>query len=327
MNNRRLSFLLMICLIFVLTAVPSLLPAQDKSFGEKNYRIYSVKQAKIINIQAIIDDFKDYDVILFGEEHNDAVAHYLEALLVEKLYDKYGNSLALSLEMFDRDVQVVLDEYLSDCITERYFTKDARVWNNYEDYRPMIEFAKEKKINIIAANAPFRYANMARRKGQETLSSLTETAKSFFAPLPYDTATGAHYEKLMKVMNTMPMPVIDDTAAGINTLKMPLMPAQSMPSLNINQGQSLWNATMAFSIHAYLSEHRNSKVLHINGKFHSDEYFGVPQQLRKYNPQIRYLVISAFPDSIYPKMDFTEYKNLGDYIIITASGYSVDLEK
>jgi uncharacterized iron-regulated protein len=303
--------------LFGFISIIHLVSAQEISLSEAHYRIYSTKLNEVIDIEKIVEDFKGYDVLLFGEEHDDSVAHYLEHRLLEKLYNKYDDLLVLSLEMFDRDVQVMLDEYLSGKITEKYFIKDTRVWKNYKDYRPMIEFAKDKQITVIAANAPFRYANMARRKGQEFLKSLSETAKSFIAPLPYDTATGAHYEKLMRVVHNMPMPTTKKDTVTTDTPGTQKMPSLAMPSFSINQGQSLWNATMAYSIYEYLKKNRNRKIMHINGKFHSDEFFGIPEQLKKYEPKIRYLVISALSDSSFPEIDFGQYKKLADYIIIT----------
>src|SRR3954467_8455063 len=68
------------------------------------------------------------------------------------------------MEMFERDVQIVLDEYLSDLITEQHFLASSRPWGNYKtDYRPLVELAKEKHLDVIAANAPRRYVNMVSR--------------------------------------------------------------------------------------------------------------------------------------------------------------------
>ena len=182
----------------IIVIIPSIF-SEEKNLSEDNYRIYSVEHSEVVSIERIVEDFGDYDVIFFGEEHNDSVAHYLEYLLLKKLCNKYGTSLTLSLEMFDRDVQVVVDEYLNNKIQEQYFKKDARVWINYKDYRPMIEFAKGEQLDIIAANAPFRYTGIANAKGQESLITLSETAKSFIAPLPYDTATEEYLEKLKEI--------------------------------------------------------------------------------------------------------------------------------
>ena len=314
--NKKSVLLLIFGIYFIIDTTPSIF-AQEKNFLEDNYKVYSVELNEVINIEEIVEDLAEYDVIFFGEEHNDSIVHCLEYLLLEKLYNKYRNSLALSMEMFDRDVQVVLDEYLSNRIREKDFTKDARVWTNYNDYRPMVEFAKEKKLDVIAANAPFRYVNMANRKGQKSLKSLSKTAKSFIAPLPYDTATGAYYEKLMAVTHRLTTPDTKKDTVISDTSTLPEISPSNMPSINMNQGQSLWDATMAYSIYQYLKKNRNKKIMHINGRFHSDEYFGIVQQLEKYDHKIRYLVISAFPNDSFPSIDFSQYKNLADYIIIT----------
>ena len=64
-----------ICCQFMLSAVGS--QAQVK-LTEKNYRIYSTKLQKEVTLADIAKDMADYDVLFFGEEHNDSVTHYLE---------------------------------------------------------------------------------------------------------------------------------------------------------------------------------------------------------------------------------------------------------
>jgi uncharacterized iron-regulated protein len=303
-------------MIFLSYSFSAKLYAQVGDAYADRYRIYSGNHGKVIDVDQIVKDFADYDVLVFGEEHNDAVAHYLESLLFQKLYDRYGSEIALSLEMFDRDVQFILDEYLNGQITEKHFKKDARTWVNYEDYRPLVEFAKTSKINIIAANAPMRYTNIARTKGQDALLMLSETAKSFLAPLPYDTATGDYREKLMRVQEVLePLLVRKDTLMSGDKMQKKVPPA--MMIFKINQGQSLWDATMAYAIYQYRKKNKNKKTLHINGKFHSDEYFGVVQQLKRYEPEVKILVISSFPDEQFPDIKFSEYTYLADYLIIT----------
>ena len=91
-----------------------------QEISAENYLIFSTKTGKMIAVENIVEDFKGYDIILFGEEHNDAVTHYLQLVLLQILCETYGNSLTLSMEMFDRDVQVVLDEYLAGMISEKH---------------------------------------------------------------------------------------------------------------------------------------------------------------------------------------------------------------
>jgi uncharacterized iron-regulated protein len=275
---------------------------------EKHYKIYSVKSAKEVPLDSVISDMKNYHVLFYGEEHNDSVTHYLEKTIFEKLVAKYGNKVSLSMEMFDRDVQPVMDEYLLGSIREKNFTKDARVWSNYRDYKPMIELAKEKKLDVICANAPGRYTNLAGRKGQGALMALPPSSKHFFAPLPYDTAKGKYYEKLMEMSGHSP--------STKDTSKVKSAPV-GMGAFNLIVAQSLWDATMAYSISEYRKSHQDKMVMQVNGRFHSDEGFAVATQLKKYSPKTKALIISSGSDESFPNIDWSKFKDLGDYVIIT----------
>jgi uncharacterized iron-regulated protein len=278
------------------------------TLSDKNYRVYSVKQNKEVTLDDIISDMQNYNVLFYGEEHNDSVTHYLEKTVFEKMAAKYGDKATLSMEMFDRDVQPVMNEYLKGFIREKNFTKDARVWGNYRDYKPMVELAKEKKLDVVCANAPGRYTNLAGRKGQGALKDLPVESKAFFAPLPYDTAQGKYYDKLMEMSGHTPAK--NDTAKA--------KPAAPMGmTFNLIVAQSLWDATMAYSISEYLKKSPAKKVMQVNGRFHSDQGFAVATQLRKYSPKTKALIISTGPDASFPNVDWSKFKELGDYIIIT----------
>jgi len=288
--------------------------AQDVEISKEDYIIYSAKTKKVVKPQAIIEDFKDYDVLFYGEEHNDSITHLMQALLFQLMHKNYGSSTVLSMEMFDRDVQFILDEYLSGKIKESYFNKDSRQWTNYRDYKPMVEFAKENKLDVIAANAPFRYVSIANKQGQQALQQLSQTARNAIAPLPYDTATGPEYEKLLGIMG-MSLPKKDTSSSDTIAAK---TTSSHRMSFNINQGQSLWNATMAWSIYQHKKAHPDARILHLNGRFHSEEHFGIVQRLNGYDPNIKPLVITGVAsDKSFPDVDFEEYAHLGDYIIFT----------
>lgn len=298
MNQFRLLF---ICAIFFKSI------QLNAQITEANYRIYSIKLAKEVSINDIADDMKNNDVLFYGEEHNDSVTHYLENKIFETLFQKYSNTMTLSMEMFERDVQPIMNEYLTSDIRERNFKKDARAWSNYSDYRPMVEFCKANKLDVICANAAGRYSNLAGRKGQSALMKLPLESKRFFAPLPYDTASGKYYEKLMDLSG--------HGTSTDTTKKNP--PVTGMGNFSLITAQSLWDATMAYSISEYLKMHKTKKVFQVNGRFHSDEHFAVVAQLKKYGPKTRVLVISSGSDEAFPNIDWKKHQHLGDYIIIT----------
>lgn len=272
---------------------------------EQNYRIYSVKLAKEVSIVDIVTDMKNNDVLFYGEEHNDSVTHYLEHRILESLYNAYADNVTLSMEMFERDVQPVMNEYLNSDIREKNFKKDARAWSNYRDYRPMVELCKAKKLEVICANAAGRYSNLAGRKGQNGLMALPAESKKYFAPLPYDTAAGKYYEKLVSLFDKG------------SSKKKKNESNSNMESFSLVMAQSLWDATMAYSISDYFKTHSTKKVFQVNGRFHSDEYFAAVTQLKKYSPDIKCLVISSGSDKSFPDIDWKKHEHLGDYIIIT----------
>jgi uncharacterized iron-regulated protein len=266
---------------------------------EKHYKIYNTNTRQLTTPDQIAADCKDADVLFFGEEHNDSAGHYMEKEIFSALQKKYGNKLALSMEMFETDCQLVLNEYLSGFISEERFIKEARAWNNYRDYKPVVEIAKQNKLAVIAANPPRRYVNMVGRKGMQSLDSLPKASKRFLPPLPYDTATGPYREKFMEFMK--------GGSPGTGNAK-------------IFYSQSLWDAGMANSIYQYWRKNRDKKIFHLVGRFHCDEKLGTAAQLQNRNSRLKILNISCFSDKSFDNPDWSTFSKLGDYIILTDPG-------
>ncbi len=266
---------------------------------EENYRIFD-GQGNLASVNQITDAVGKSDVVFLGENHDDAVAHYLQMEIFKKTLDNYGKNrkVALSMEMFERDVQIILNEYLKDLITEKKFLDDSRPWNNYKtDYRPLIEYAKQNKLDVIAANAPRRYVNMVSRNGRDALEQLSPEAKKWLAPLPFAKSSDAYAKKFTDLMGGMPS----------NT--------QSVSK--ILESQTLWDTTMAFSIAEYLKNNKIALVVHLNGSFHTENRLGTAEQVLKFNPKLKVLVVTMKSESDFKNFDKAKHSNLGDFIILT----------
>lgn len=270
--------------------LPAILSARQI---EQHYKIYDTRQQKIITLDDIVKSLENTQVLFFGEEHNDSIGHYLEAELLKKIHIAYPPTV-LTLEMFHTDTQPILNEYLNGLISEKNFIKEARAWNNYKDYRPMVEYAKENKLQVLGANAATRYSNAVTKGGLAVLNGFPKTSKSLLAPLPIDTATGRYYDKFI------------ETLGGHN-----------MGSMKIYQTQNLWDATMAWSIFQHLKKNRRAKVFQVNGRFHSDEKLGTAAQLMSYMPKAKIANISCFSADDFDRPNWENYKQLGDFIILT----------
>jgi len=281
--------------ILVLLSVLSL---SSLSFAQQNasgYKIYDVKNKKLNDLDQLVKAVKGIDVVVFGEEHNDSVGHLLEAEILKKMILAYPGT-ALSMEMFSTDVQPVINEYLSGMISEKNFIKEARAWNNYNDYKPLIESAKTNKVAVIAANVATRYSNAVTFGGLQTLSEFPSASKAYLPPLPVDTATGRYHAKFLETLG-----------------------GHDMGNMKIYQTQNLWDASMAWSIATYTKANPGKKVLQLNGRFHSDEKLGTVAQLKKYAPKLKVVNISCFAAADFDQPDWDKYQLLGDYIILTAA--------
>ena len=270
-----------------------------------HYRAFD-KQGNAVTLQNIIDSLERADVLFVGETHDSPVAHTLEAELLRRAEEAYGSStpkrraVALSLEMFERDVQTVLDEYLAGLITERHFLLSSRPWKNYEtDYRPLVEYAREHRLPVIAANAPARYVSRVSSQGPDSLKSLPQVAvKSWLPPLPFPAASERYAAKFNRFMG----------GAGAG--------AGAHGGLHLLEAQTLRDASMAYAISEYLKRGRDPLVVQVNGTFHSEERMGVPEQLARYRSKARALVVTIVPADTFPNFD-ADLGRLGDFVIIT----------
>ncbi|RZL03038.1 MAG: hypothetical protein EOO89_28550, partial [Pedobacter sp.] len=247
-----------------------------------------------VSLDAIIVSMDKVNVLFFGEEHNDSIGHYLESELFKRLSIAYPAKVAASMEMFHRDIQTVMNEYLAGIISEKNFLKEARVWNNYKDYKPLVEYAKANKLAVIAANAATRYSNAVTMKGLEILKGLNKESLQFIAPLPVDTATGRYYDKFIETLG-----------------------GHSMGGMKVYQTQNFWDATMAWSVAEYLKRSPKNKVIHLNGRFHTDEKLGTYAQFTRFAPKATAINISCFSAADFENPNWEKYKALGDFIIVT----------
>lgn len=262
--------------------------------NDSHFRVYDGK-GNSASIDKLIKKLSGVDVVFLGEMHDDSVAHSLQFEIFKRAFEKNKEKreVTLSLEMFERDVQIVVDEYLQDLITEKHFLSSSRPWGNYEtDYRPLVEFAKENKLKVIAANAPRRYVNMVSRLGRSSLEKLSPEAKSSLAPLPFGQSSPAYSEKFNALMG-------------------------GHGSENILDSQTLWDSTMAFWVSENLKREKKNLIVHLNGSFHTENRLGTVEQLLKFKPNTKVLVVTIRYEDDFTNFDRSKHTGLGDFVILT----------
>ena len=278
----------------------------------------------IVTQDQMIDAAAKADVVFVGETHTNRAAHHLEYAILKGLLErrKEGEapSVVLALEMLERDLQVITDEYLSDTITEMHFMAAGRPWGNYMGaYRRTVNLAKESGAPVVASNAPRRYVNLVGRKGRDALSALSPEAKTWLAPLPYGEASETYRAKLKALEKEFRGPESENkkkkSPHGDDTPKASAHPSphgqahaktdqpetphndkEKLPDSGIDpDAQALWDATMAWSIAQARQNWPNALVLHINGAFHSEGGLGIPEHLARYSPDAKVVIITIRP--------------------------------
>jgi len=232
------------------------------------YRIYNI-EGKTTSYNKMMKDIVTADIVFFGELHNDPIAHWLELEITKGLYTQKGDSLILAAEMFERDDQLIIDEYLGKLYTAKKFEAEVKLWSNYKtDYKPLIDIALENELSFIASNVPRRYASMVNKNGLEILDTLSDMAKTYLAPLPmvYDPEVKC-YKGMLNMGRGMP--------AGM--------------SENLPKAQALKDATMAYSISEYWSPGKT--VIHYNGSYHSKNFEGIIWYLNRYVDNLKIVTI------------------------------------
>lgn len=305
--------------VFACSTIVTAQPADSTRFDPVgHYEVYTGTGERA-DLSAIVSAMADVDVVFLGEQHNDPTGHALELMLLEAAQGEYGShrQVVVAMEMFERDVQPVLDEYLAGYIREQDLLKASRPWSNYETrYRPLIEYAKENGLKVVATNAPSRYVSLARRRGLAALDSLMNSW--FFLP------HGPPVEGFSDMIGPPSHLIASPSAAYEAKFRAEMADTDGHGSMagetfveDMLVAQNLRDATMAFWIARNLAGVPPPLLLHVNGSFHSARRLGIPERLLGYSPGVRILVVTMIPAD---DINGAPAPSNDDFIILTDKG-------
>jgi uncharacterized iron-regulated protein len=324
----------------LITAAATLFALTMNAQDKPAYQIFEGK-GEPVKYKQMMKELAGADFVFYGEEHNNAIAHWLELEITRDLFQEKGQELVLGAEMFETDNQILIDELFSGFMTDKKFAEDCRLWKNYPtDYKPLLMFAKEKKIPFVATNIPRRYASLVATKGLDVLDSLSAEAKAFLPPLPivFDPEVPC-YKNMLSMMNESAAPA-GGTKANPGAAKMPsaaaAMPATAMPAMpamakspastgtamavhdgqNVVKAQAIKDATMAWFINKYYKP--GKQFIHYNGSYHSDSHEGIIWYLKRLQPNAKIVVITTVLQDELKDLE-KESKGKGDFVVVVQS--------
>ena len=226
-------------------------PGFDDGHDATKLTIHKGNGFGTVTFDEMITDLSAADVILVGEMHGHTEALDFIATTFESLIER-NPRLILSMEFYERDEQIALDDYLAGITDYAAFLKAAgrTESNNPIGHLRMIELAKQHNRTVIASNAPRRYTKLARTDGFEALRNLNDRQRAL-VEIPADLPTGSYADRFRDAMSGM-------AAHG----------GEEMIN-SFLRSQTVWDYTMAASI-AEPIHTNNASVFHVVGHFHVD---------------------------------------------------------
>jgi uncharacterized iron-regulated protein len=285
------------CLLAVPVPRPLAAQAQEP-------RVWDAGAGAWTDLDRMADALARHDVVFVGEQHDDPATHRLEAALLEAVGRRAGNVI-VSLEMFERDVQPVLDEHAVGRVPEADFLARSRPWRNYaDDYRPLVQTAAARRWPVVAANVPRPLASAVSRGGWAALDTLPQAQRPWYAARWACAPRGEYFTRFGEAMGGMGGHGAGaDTAAARATLE------------RFYQAQCLKDETMAESIVRARQAWPGWMTIHYNGAFHSDHRLGTVERLARRLPAARIAVVAVVPVPDVAAADPAAHAGRGDYVV------------
>ncbi len=266
--------------------------------AKEEYSIFSLKLNRTITLDELASELVNYDIIFFGEYHDNQIHHKLEAKLLEKLIKLKPGRIAVSMEMFETDVSDIMDAYLDGRLSEKEMITKTRAWPNYlSDYKPVVDIVKVNNLDFISANIPRRIAS-ARRKHGYDFKSFLSPSDTVYVPKNQFVFENEYKELFTEMMK----------------MSMSTHPAMSGLPQGFYEAQCIKDDAMAEQISNFKNSNKNKIVIHYNGDFHSRYGLGTANRVKKLTDNAKIAVIA--PVHSFEKEDIY-YKELpaGDFLI------------
>lgn len=223
--------------------------------------IYHLPTGLKVSVNGMMDMIGDAGLVSIGETHDSVNDHRVEFVVIRELYNRHPGKIAIGMEMFRAPQQEILDRWTSGRFaSEKEFLKAVKwyeTWGyDFAYYRDILQFAREKGIDVIALNPSRELQDNVSRHG---LDNLSETLK---AGLPEIGEPDPYQKAMLEGIFGGHKPTGGKIDAFIRT-------------------QLLWEETMAQRVANYLRSPRGEgkRVVTITGGWHVKYGFGLPKKV------------------------------------------------
>ena len=164
-HHRLAPVLMAVVFIFTFTA------CNDYAVSD-TLHLYDLHDQRLISGPDALAAVEKAGLVLVGEHHTTA-SHHSAQLHVIRCLDEKGLAVSIGMEMFRRDQQAMLDQWIAGEIDEKDFESIyLDNWNfPWALYRDIFIYARERKIPMIGLNVPKGITRQVARDGFASLSA------------------------------------------------------------------------------------------------------------------------------------------------------------
>ncbi len=252
-----------------------------------------VQTEKSATLPELMTKLRSERLVYVGETHT-ALGDHLVQLDVLRGMASRPEGLAVGVEWIQARFQPVLDDFLAGRIDEAEMLRRTEYYDrwryDYRLYRPIVQFAKDKGIPIIALNASRELTSEIGRRG------INEIPTELRSELPdsYDVSDKAYEAMLREVYNQHPSGDADGDDSGFQ---------------RFIEVQLTWDESMAQRVAEYLTQRPDGRMLVLAGKGHVNGRNGIPNRVTR-RTGMRGVTISTFDPA-------SRHFASADYLVLT----------
>jgi uncharacterized iron-regulated protein len=241
------------------------------------------------DLEAIIPRLADKRVVLVGETHNRFDHHLAQLEIIRRLHAVHPR-LAIGMEAFQQPFQGVLDDYIAGRLSERELLHGAEYYQrwkfDFRHYAPILRYAREQQLPVIALNLP---TELTRKVGRNGIDSLAAEERAQL-PAGIDRSDTVYEKRLRGIFNQHP----HNSARSFD---------------NFLDAQLLWDEGMAEQAADYLMAHPDYTMVVLAGSGHLVWGSGIPRRLARRLQADIAIVLNGWDGVLEP--------DLADFILLT----------
>ncbi|MEG3922159.1 ChaN family lipoprotein [Microcoleus sp. T3_A4] len=216
--------------------------------------------------QEILQQLVKAKVVYLGETHDSAEDHQAQLKIIREM-QRQNRKIAIAMEMFQRPFQSVIDNYLAGKLTEQQLVEQTeydRRWRfPWESYAPILRFAKENQLPVLALNTP---SEVTRKVASQGLESLTAEEKKHIPPISEIRTDNPEYRQLLLEVFQQHQKAGQGNSTAFERFL---------------QAQVLWDETMAEKIAEFVKANPDYQVVVLAGKGHIIYGYGIPSRVER----------------------------------------------